>query len=239
MQIYRSLSPIQAMTFDLDDTLYDNRPVIHHVEEQVALWLFQHHPVTASKPLAWWKALKAKLAKDDPWLPHDVSLWRFEQIRQGLMLLGYSETDARIAATDAMLEVHRLRNLVDVPDETHRVLAELAAKIPLVAITNGNVDPEKIGLAQYFQLILRAGPDGHAKPYPDMFLRAQEFLGLPAQSILHVGDHPVKDVMGAKKHGFQACWYNDRGLTLLATRKAKILPDLEINQIEQLSQLIR
>ena len=78
-------------------------------------------------------------------LPHDVSLWRFEQIRQGLMLLGYSETDARIAATDAMLEVHRLRNLVDVPDETHKVLAELAAKIPLVAITNGNVDPEKIG----------------------------------------------------------------------------------------------
>lgn len=239
MQIYRSLSPIHAMSFDLDDTLYDNRPVIHHVEEQVALWLFEHHPVTATKPMVWWKALKAQLAKDNPWLPHDVSLWRFEQIRHGLMQLGYGEQEARIAATDAMQEVHRLRNLVDVPDVTHRVLRELAAKMPLVAITNGNVDPEKIGLAEYFQLILRAGPDGHAKPYPDMFLRAQEFLDLPAKSILHVGDHPIKDVMGAKKHGFQACWYNDRGLTLRATRKAKILPDLEINQIEQLSQLIR
>ncbi|MFV0450218.1 MAG: 5-amino-6-(5-phospho-D-ribitylamino)uracil phosphatase YigB [Vibrio sp.] len=239
MQIYRGLSPIHAMSFDLDDTLYDNRPVIRHVEQQIALWLFEHHPVTASQPLAWWKALKNQLAKHDPWLLHDVSLWRFEQIRHGLMQLGYGEQQAKIAATDAMQQVHRLRNLVDVPDITHQVLRHLAAKMPLVAITNGNVDPEKIGLAPYFQLILRAGPDGHAKPYPDMFLRAQQFLALPATSILHVGDHPIKDVMGAKKHGFQACWYNDRGLSLRATPKVKILPDLEISQIEQLSQFIK
>ena len=62
MQIYRSLSPIQAMTFDLDDTLYDNRPVIHHVEEQVALWLFQHHPVTAKQTISMVESIKSKIS---------------------------------------------------------------------------------------------------------------------------------------------------------------------------------
>jgi len=238
MQFYRSLLPIHAMTFDLDDTLYDNRPVIRHVEQQVALWLNSHHPVTKTQPMAWWNRLKRQLAKDNPWLPNDVSLWRFEQIRCGLILLGYSEQAAQQAATTAMDEVHRLRNLVTVPESTHQTLAELAAKIPLVAITNGNVDPTKIGLADYFQLILKAGPDGYAKPHSDMFICAQQFLNLPAQSILHVGDHPVKDVMGAKRNGFQACWFNDRGHTLRASKKAKLLPDIEINHIGQLTWLI-
>ncbi len=238
MKFYRHLSPIQAMTFDLDDTLYDNRPVIRHVEEQVTLWLFNHHPVTATQPLSWWKGIKQQLAKDDPWLPNDVSLWRFEQIRHGLLRLGYNEQDAQKAAEGAMQEVHRLRNLVDVPEDTHRVLTKLADKIPLVAITNGNVNPHKIGLAQYFQLILQAGPDGHAKPHPDMFSAAQKFLGVPANAILHVGDHPIKDVMGAKINGFQACWFNDSGHTLRATKKARMLPDVEITHIEQLIRLL-
>lgn len=32
MHFYRQLPVIEAMTFDLDDTLYDNRPVIRRVE---------------------------------------------------------------------------------------------------------------------------------------------------------------------------------------------------------------
>lgn len=238
MHFYRHLSPIQAMTFDLDDTLYDNRPVIRNVEQQVALWLHTHHPVTETQSLSWWNNLKLQLVKDDPWLMNDVSLWRYEQIRQGLLHLGYKQHQAQQAATEAMQEVHRLRNLVDVPPESHAVLSRLAAEMPLVAITNGNVDPEKIGLAGYFQLVLKAGPDGYAKPHSDMFHRAQQFVNLPAQAILHVGDHPVKDVMGAKQHGFQACWFNDRGVTLRATKKVKLLPDIEINHIGQLLNLV-
>ena len=36
MRIYRGLKPIKAMTFDLDDTLYDNWPVIMKVEKAVS-----------------------------------------------------------------------------------------------------------------------------------------------------------------------------------------------------------
>lgn len=237
MHFYRNIGPIKAMSFDLDDTLYDNHPVIRHVEQQMVVWLHTHHPLSATRPISWWQQLKQQLALQEPQLGHDVTQWRFKQIEQGLIQLGYSPQLALQAAQNAIEEVLRLRHLITVPEKTHRVMTELAKRMPLVAITNGNVDPHKIGLGHYFQQIFKAGPDGLAKPYPDLFDKAQAALQLPAASILHVGDHLITDVQGAKNNGFQACWYNDQGQTLLASRKAKVLPDIEIHQLDSLLQL--
>lgn len=238
MLFYRQLGPIRAMSFDLDDTLYDNHPVIERLEQQVTQWLHQQHPLTASQPNAWWVSLKRQIAVQDPWLRHDVTQWRFEQIRQGLLQLGYSASLAQQVAEETIHEVLRLRNLVDVPPMTHQVLSSLAEKLPLIAITNGNVDVEQIGLSEYFQSVLKAGPDGRAKPYADLFEKASHRLALPARMILHVGDHLVTDVQGAKQNGFQSCWYNDQGLTLRENSRTTVLPDVEIHRLEQLNQLI-
>ncbi len=238
MRIYRGLQPIKAMTFDLDDTLYDNWPVIMKVEKEMAQWLFQEHPVSTSLSLEEWQAVKQQVALENPQLKHDVTLWRKTQIKTGLLQLGYSQQQAEQAAHDGIEYALWLRNQVDVPQETHRVMAELTQRVPLVAITNGNVDPYKIGLGQYFQLILKAGPDGRAKPYPDMFDKAQQYLGFDANNILHVGDHLRTDVYGAKKNGFQACWFNDTGSNLYLSSKASVLPDVEIDQLSDLMRLI-
>lgn len=71
------------------------------------------------------------------------------------------------------------RSRIDVPQSTHDTLTALAAKIPLVAITNGNMEPEKCGLADYFTFILKAGPDGRAKPFCDMYRTAAQRLAVP------------------------------------------------------------
>lgn len=42
------------------------------------------------------------------------------------------------------------RSRIDVPQETHDTLAKLAEKWPLVAITNGNAQPELFGLGTIF-----------------------------------------------------------------------------------------
>lgn len=44
MHFYRPLSPIKAMTFDLDDTLYDNHPVIDKTEEEVLRFIREYDP---------------------------------------------------------------------------------------------------------------------------------------------------------------------------------------------------
>ncbi|TFH89875.1 5-amino-6-(5-phospho-D-ribitylamino)uracil phosphatase YigB [Vibrio ouci] len=234
MKFYRHLNPIKAMTFDLDDTLYDNRPIIRRVEAQMAQWMHQHHPVSATKPLGWWHELKMRLAQQDSWLLNDVTLWRFKQIESGLMELGYPQAQATQAANEAVEQVHRLRSDFTVLLEAHQVLEQLASRLPLVAITNGNVDVEKIGLAPYFSLVLKAGPDGYAKPHRELFDKAQSFLSLPAGNILHVGDHLISDVAGAKRSGFQACWFNDQGQDIYACSKSRTLPDVEVNRLHQL-----
>ncbi|WP_394128380.1 5-amino-6-(5-phospho-D-ribitylamino)uracil phosphatase YigB [Vibrio hepatarius] len=234
MKFYRHLNPIKAMTFDLDDTLYDNRPIIRQVEAQMAQWMHHYHPVSATKPLGWWHELKMRLAQQDSWLLNDVTLWRFKQIESGLMELGYSQVQATQAANEAIEQVHQLRSDFAVPLEAHQVLELLASRLPLVAITNGNVDVEKIGLARYFSLVLKAGPDGYAKPHRELFDKAQSFLSLPAGNILHVGDHLISDVAGAKRSGFQACWFNDQGQDIYTCSKSRILPDVEVNRLHQL-----
>ncbi len=238
MHFYRTAPVIRAMTFDLDDTLYDNGPVIANLEQEMVEWMVQHHPVSASRPLSWWIELKQTLARQRPALKHDVTLWRFKQIEKGLKLLGYDDQNAFLAAHQAMKEVLRLRNLIDVPHETHRVLAALAQKIPLIAITNGNADPQQIGLDGYFQAILKAGPDGFAKPFPDLFDKAQQLLGIERHSILHVGDHLVTDVFGAWKSGFSSCWINDRNSQIFQQERARILPDIEVSCLAELETLI-
>ncbi|MGO1296095.1 MAG: 5-amino-6-(5-phospho-D-ribitylamino)uracil phosphatase YigB [Vibrio sp.] len=235
---YRNMPAIQAMTFDLDDTLYDNWPVIQHLDSEITKWMYERHPVTATKSLQWWADVKQKVLIEQPMLRHDVSQWRLQQIAQGLGLLGYEPEQALTAAQAAMEQVHYLRNLVTVPQETHRVLAQLAQHIPLVAITNGNVDAEKIGLSQYFTAVFRAGPDGRAKPYGDLFEKAAAVLPCERAHILHVGDHPVTDVFGAKQHGFQACWFNDRFDNAKQCQRLTVLPDMEIQTLAPLLTLI-
>ncbi len=238
MHFYRHLNPILAMTFDLDDTLYDNRPVIKALEQSAIEWLHQHHPQSATRPISWWQEVKMALAAQHPQLKHDVTQWRFEQVRHGLSLLGYAPDAAQAAAAQLISFVLEKRSDFQVPAHTHQIMAELAQRLPLVGITNGNVDPDRIGIRGYFQAIFKAGPDGKAKPFADLFVKAQQHLHVAPQHILHIGDHLTTDVQGAKCNGLMACWFNDQGQTLRAAAKARILPDVEISCLSELLELI-
>ncbi|CAM4446745.1 5-amino-6-(5-phospho-D-ribitylamino)uracil phosphatase YigB [Vibrio agarivorans] len=237
MIFYRPFSGIEAMTFDLDDTLYDNRPIIRRVEQQMALWLYEQHPISKTKPLSWWHQIKVLVATNEPELKHDVTRWRYRQIEVGLSALGYDDPKAQLAATQAIEEVLRLRSDFTVPQETHRVMTKLAQRMPLVAITNGNVDVDRIGLGQYFQGVYKAGPDGLSKPDSDLFNQALSFLNLPADKVLHVGDHLRSDVRGAYLAGMKSCWINDQDSSLMKAKHASALPDVEIAHLASLLDL--
>ncbi|OEF26136.1 5-amino-6-(5-phospho-D-ribitylamino)uracil phosphatase YigB [Vibrio rumoiensis] len=234
MRFYRNIPTIKAMTFDLDDTLYDNHPVIVGLEQKTTQWMHTHHPISQQMSPSQWRALKLQLAKQTPFLQSDVSEWRFQQIRQGLIHLGYDDPNASQAAKDAMDQVLIWRHQIDVPDLIHQVMSKLKAHMPLIAITNGNVNPDKIGLGDYFDLVLNAGPDGWAKPHGEMFETALAHLGLPAKQVLHVGDNLISDVAGAKYAGMSACWINDFSKSLFTENEAKVLPDVEITSVGDL-----
>jgi FMN hydrolase / 5-amino-6-(5-phospho-D-ribitylamino)uracil phosphatase len=201
MRIYKALSPIKALSFDLDDTLYPNADVIQKAELAMQRRLRQLlGAVDYNQPEYWW------------------------QQRKNLALL---QPQAMTAFVDA-------RTDIELPVQIRPMLEQLAARYPLVAITNGNADIHKMGIADLFQFSLRAGPDGRMKPYPDLFLNATQRLQIAPSQLLHIGDHVKSDVLGALHAGCQAAWLN---LTPGSVQGLKTLPHLEISNVLELTQL--
>ncbi|MTD29281.1 5-amino-6-(5-phospho-D-ribitylamino)uracil phosphatase YigB [Erwinia sorbitola] len=238
MHFYRPLRPVAAMTFDLDDTLYDNYPVILRTTQESHSALQAYHPALKNYSVAQYQQVRDRLLAAEPEIYHDVSEWRRRAVEQVMLDAGLPSAQAVSGSHDVMAVFARWRSEIEVPAETHATLAALAQRIPLVAITNGNAEPHLCGLDKYFQFTLRAGPDGRAKPYQDMYDVAVERLNLPAESILHVGDDLITDVAGAIRSGMQACWINPHQGNLMHMKDSRLLPTLEISQLASLTALI-
>ena len=151
---------------------------------------------------------------------------------------GLSAEEASAGAHAAMINFAKWRSRIDVPQQTHDTLKQLAKKWPLVAITNGNAQPELFGLGDYFEFVLRAGPHGRSKPFSDMYFLAAEKLNVPIGEILHVGDDLTTDVGGAIRSGMQACWIRPENGDLMQTWDSRLLPHLEISRLASLTSLI-
>ncbi len=238
MHFYRPLTALKALTFDLDDTLYDNRPVIQRTEQESLAYLQNKHPELREITSSELHLVRAELREQEPEIYHDVTEWRRCSLVLLLQRQGYSLQQAQQGADDAMDDFAHWRSKVEVPQETHQTLQALAERFPLVAITNGNADPHVFGLGHYFQFILRSGPDGRSKPFSDMYDNASRLLGLSPESILHVGDDLTTDVAGALRSGFQACWINDRDRSLMAVSDSRLLPHIEISRLASLQSLL-
>ena len=238
MRFYRPLGQISALTFDLDDTLYDNRPVILRTEQESLAFVQNYHPALKTMQNKDFQKLRQSLRETEPEIYHDVTEWRRRAVEQAMLNAGLSAQDAATGAEAAMENFAKRRSRIDVPQETHDTLAKLAEKWPLVAITNGNAQPELFGLGNYFQFVLRAGPHGRSKPFNDMYHLAAEKLDLPLGEILHVGDDLTTDVAGAPRAGLQACWINDRQRSLMQAADSRLLPHIEISQLASLTALL-
>jgi FMN hydrolase / 5-amino-6-(5-phospho-D-ribitylamino)uracil phosphatase len=238
MRFYRPLGQIAALTFDLDDTLYDNRQVIRRTEKESLAFVQNYHPALSQLESSDFQQLRNALRKAEPEIYHDVTEWRRRAVEQAMLDAGLSATEAAAGANASMANFAKWRSAIDVPEETHETLAKLAEKWPLVAITNGNAQPELFGLNQYFEFVLRAGPDGRSKPFSDMYHLAAERLNVPLEQILHVGDDLTTDVAGAVRCGMQACWINPYDGDLMQIADSRLLPHLEISRLASLTTLI-
>lgn len=79
-----------------------------------------------------------------------------------------------------------------------------AAGIPVVLNSDypGRIKAAALGLADYpFIDIIDATAVGALKPRPEPFIAAAEALGLPPKDVLHVGDSPELDILGAHSAG--------------------------------------
>ncbi|QIR16265.1 HAD-IA family hydrolase [Shewanella aestuarii] len=230
---YQRLKPFKAISFDLDDTLYNNRPIIENAVAASFALLNQAYPKTLSWSAHDWQTCKLELCQQMPELNHDTSAARYATLRQGLVQLGYCEIEASKGAQLAMecFQFHRSDFSIDA--EVLAVLEKLGAHYPLIGITNGNVDASRIGLDKLMKFVLHPGHGIKMKPAQDMFKLACRQLDIDASQLLHIGDHPVSDIVGAKMAGCQTVWLNpcqqDRFKEV-----SSLLPCVEISKLNQL-----
>jgi FMN hydrolase / 5-amino-6-(5-phospho-D-ribitylamino)uracil phosphatase len=201
---------IQAITLDLDDTLWPMAPTLRRAEAAMHTWLAQHAPTTsAAHDKAAWLVLRRAVVADRPDWAHDLSALRRETIRRALAASGDDP-----ALADAAFDVFFTeRQRVDLFDDVLPALARLAARWPVVALTNGNADVQRVpGLGGHFHAAVSARDLGLAKPAAAAFAAACARAGAPAAATLHVGDDAALDVDGALAAGLQAAWVRRPGL---------------------------
>ncbi|MCH8500644.1 MAG: HAD-IA family hydrolase [Aliidiomarina sp.] len=235
-QFYRRLQPFSIISFDLDDTLYNNKPVMLRAEQHLAAFVARQCPEVAHLDAQDWRQLRNQVAAAHAELASDMTALREATLTRGLQAAGVKQVASVVAS--AMEEFLHVRNEVSIRDDVHQLLQRLASHYPLVAVSNGNADIRRLGLEDYFQAAWRPGQGMRGKPYGDMFAAAQQHFQLTSpQQILHIGDHPVSDVEGALRFGAQAIWYQPTH-AIAETQRARWLPTASIEDLDALYQLI-
>lgn len=194
---------IRAITFDLDDTLWPVAPVIERAERAMHAWLADNCPeVTARHEPEDLRAIRARIAEDHPHLAHDFSALRRRSLEHALHPHGYDG----VHVEGAFEVFYAERQKVTLFDDVLPALESLRGRYRLGSVSNGNADLELIGLDHLFPVRVHARHLGHAKPARAIYLAACERLGCEPREVLHVGDDPELDVLGARNVGMRAVW---------------------------------
>jgi HAD superfamily hydrolase (TIGR01549 family) len=218
----------RAITLDLDDTLWPVWPAIELAEAALQQWLEERCPVVGQRyPLAGMRRLRDEIATERPDLAHDYSAQRLLSLQRALAACGEREA----LAEEGFEVFFAARNRVELFEDAEASLLRMAAHVPLVALTNGNADLARIGLDHHFAFCVCARDFGRAKPDPGIFLSACERLGLAPAEVLHVGDHPDHDIIGAHRAGMRTAWLNRGALEWPHAD----LPEIAVRDLHQLA----
>jgi putative hydrolase of the HAD superfamily len=223
------------ITFDLDDTLWDVRPVLARAEEKVEQWMRTHCPRVPERfDRAALMELRRRLHSERPDLQHRVSELRIESMRLALLEAGHDEASARRLAAQAFAVFMEGRHDIEPFAAVDTVLAGLARRYVLGALTNGNADVFRLSLGRHFRFAFSAEALGASKPAPEHFEAALRAADVPPARALHIGDHLEHDVLGARRAGMTAVWFNPEG----RAHEGEEPPHAEFRDFEELPALI-
>lgn len=199
---------IRLVTFDLDNTLWAVDGVIRRAEAALNAWLDQHAPAYNRLDARQKVAIREAIVAADPAIVHDISRLRETILRETCEHCGYGTERAAELAAGAFEEFLDWRHRIDFFPNAVEVLAELAERYTLAALTDGNADFERLGLDRYFAFGYCAADVGAKKPDPKMFERALARSGVRPEEAVHIGDNPIADIQGAAAAGMASIWVN-------------------------------
>lgn len=206
-------TPIKAVLFDLDDTLWPIVPVLEQAEKVLHDWLCLHASAVAERySIALLRSQRQALMQTEP--RYQIDLWG---LRHATLCAAFRQVGADVALVDHAMEVFSTaRNAVTPFADVVPGLTRLNRRLAVGSISNGFADLHVIGIAHLFQTSIAAHSFGSAKPDPQIFHAACAALDIWPQQAVYVGDDLMLDVQGAQNAGMHGVWMN---------RFARSLPD--------------
>ncbi len=200
---------IRAITIDLDETLWPVGPAIARAEAALQSWLHTHAPAVAREftPESMRAMRDEVFATMQGAARHDYGQVRRMVLARAMTMVG--EDPAKAHTAYEVFDAGR-QNVEFFPDALP-ALAQLAARFPVVALSNGTADVERVGIGEHFAFALSPRSAGVSKPDPRMFHLACERLQCDPAEVLHVGDDVALDVEAALAAGLKAVWVNRNG----------------------------
>ncbi|WP_170208581.1 HAD family hydrolase [Micromonospora pisi] len=208
-----ALSAVEAVLFDLDDTLVSSDAMWYAVDVVCRYTAAKHDiPVPAALATAYrhtfeaaWKGFSTMLAPLG-----SVHAIRRYPWTHALAAVGISATDAELDHLVNALLAHQLT--ITRPDpHLPGLLRALADRYPLAVVSNASaIHAEarlaKAGLLDLFDAVICGLDDQVLKPDPEAFARCCRELGVDPGSCLYIGDDWNNDMIGARQAGLHPIW---------------------------------
>lgn len=226
-------SGIKAVSLDVDGTLWDFEAAMRRGLVAALDEVRRIHPKGA-------EALTPDLLYQAWELEHDRqrgAITDLVRLRHDSMRRALAEIDpaGRLSAraTEAYFEE---RNRGNRPfDDAVLALEIMRGRYALGILTNGNMHPERLGIAEFFDFrVLSVEHGGIEKPDPRIFEIAVSRARCEPHELVHVGDHIEYDVRGANGAGVKSVWLNRSG----EPRPDGVTPDLEVRSLLELAHAL-
>ena len=156
------------ITFDLDDTLWDNYPTIMKAEVDTREWIENKVGEVEWGDFNDFINLRADLIREDKTIEWDISKLRKEIFRKKLSHVTPENLRDEIVdkAFDIFIEKRHEIKLFDGVKESIKNLSE---KYILGVLTNGNADVYKFDIGKYFRFSISSLEAKNSKPNPAHF----------------------------------------------------------------------
>ena len=131
MRFYRQLATIAVITFDLDDTLYDNRPVIDKTEQELLNFIRCYDDRFSQLQFADLQTYQTSIANQYPEIYHDVTQRRWLAVKALLCHYGDDAEGSTRGADNIMAHFTYWRNQIENPSINPYNLSYISRKSPV------------------------------------------------------------------------------------------------------------
>ena len=202
---------IKMITFDLDDTLWDNKPTITNAEIKTRKWIEDRVGAIEWGDLNDFLQIREALIRKDKSITWDISKLRIEIFKEKIKGLAPA-ADITKLAEDAFDYFLKKRHEIELFPGVEGALKTLSKNYMLGVLTNGNADIRKLSIGKYFEFSISSLEAQDSKPNKSHFELAKSYLpNLKYSEMLHIGDHQINDIFGAHTLGIEVLWFNNAG----------------------------